>query len=253
MSSFEEFWQEFQIRFSRSPVWLPGTTMELGDIGVADRTGFVQIARLSDFGIGFQPVDSKPDAEYFVTSESAQTEDFTVGATTADPTATVTSVAVGMRMTFSDAHGFVVRAKAVRGTRIGDVLAVEREIRRQHAEAPFWEKNWIYVQELVTARPCIMVVSAAEGGSATVSATASAGLTNFVQLLDAGVGLTLSDRKSIDQYITTPKRAPLMWRGRWLRGVLRKKFVSRGAWDEAELEAAGKLYEDFNDPSVFVG
>jgi hypothetical protein len=156
-----------------------------------------------------------------------------------------------MRVSFSAAGGFVVRANKVQGSRITNVLSVEDQIQHKHAEQPFWHKEWIYVQEVVFAEPCILIVSAASGAQATVRAAASAGLTSFVQLLDAGSALSLSEQSSIDQYVATPMRTPLMWRGRWLRGLLRKKFVSRGGWDEHEVRAAEQLYEDFDEPAAF--
>jgi hypothetical protein len=250
MSSFEDFWDEFQERFSRAPVWLPGTPMELGEIGLIDRRGYLRIAHLADYGITYETQPSSVQSEYSVTSSAATMRDIRGGAAAADPTAALGAGQVGMRVAFSGAGGFVVRCKGVTGTRITDVLAVERQILDRNRAEPFWERDWIYVQEVVTAKPCILVVSARSGAEATIHATASAGAASFAQVLDAGAGLTISDQSSIDQYVATPERAPLMWRGRWLRGLLRKKFVSRGALDESEL-TAGDLYEDFDDPTAF--
>ena len=68
-------------------------------------------------------------------------------------------------MTFSAAGGFVVRCKAARGERIVDVDAVETQIKEKQRDRPFWHRQWIYVQEVVTAEPCIMIVSASSHAS----------------------------------------------------------------------------------------
>jgi hypothetical protein len=249
MSSFDNFWDEFQERFSRAPVWLPGTPMEVGEIGVVDRRGYLRVAHLRDYGIGFQSEPSPVRSEYSVTSSTATMQDVGGSASAADPTAAVASGQVAMRVAFSGAGGFVVRCKSVTGTRITDVVAVERQILDKHETEPFWKREWIYVQEVVTAEPCILIVSARSGAQATISAAADAGAGSFAQILDAGLGLTLSDQSSIDQYVATPQRTPFMWRGRWLRGVFRRRFISRGALDESE--QADDLYEDFDEPAAF--
>jgi hypothetical protein len=251
VSSFDDFWGEFQERFSRTPVWLPGTSMALGDIGVIDRRGYIQIARLSDFGISFGENPVSVESEYTVTSASARTEDFVAKAAGSDPSGALSSADAGMRVSFSAAGGFVVRAMKVQGSRIPDVWSVEEQIRRKQAKKPFWNREWIYVQEVVSAEPCIMIVSKASGAHATVRASVTGGLTTFVQLLAAGSALNLSEQSSIGQYIATRARTPFMWRGRWQGGRLKRRFVDRGPEDEFEDGAAQQLYGYFDEPAAF--
>jgi len=250
MSSLEDFWGEFQERFSRTPVWLPGTPMALGDVGVIDRRGYIQIARLSDFGISFEENAVSVESECSVTSASARTEDFAAGATRSDPSGALSSADAEMRVSFSAAGGFIVRAMKVQGSRIPNVWSVEEQIRRKQAEKPFWNREWIYVQEVVSAEPCIMIVSKASGAHATVRASVSAGLTTFVELLAAGSTLSLSEQSSIDQYVATQTRTPFMWRGRW-RGRLKRGFFDRGSGDEVEDGTAQQLYRYFDEPAAF--
>jgi len=251
MGTFDDFWGAFQERFSRAPVWLPGTPMALGDIGVIDRRGYIHIARLSDFGISFEEESVPVESEYSVTSACARTEDFGGKAEASDPSGALSSAEVGMRVSFSAAGGFVVRAMKVQGSRIPNVLSVEERIRRKNAEKLFWHREWIYVQEVVFAEPCIVIVSAASGAHATVRASINAGLNSFVQLLGAGSALSLSEQSSIDQYVATPTRTPFMWRGRWQRGLLRQSFRDRGLGDEHEVRAAKQLFLDFYEPAAF--
>ncbi len=250
MSTFKEFWDEFQERFSRAPVWLPGTSMRLGEIGIIDRRGYIGLTSLAKHGITFeeQPSDAKP--EYYMSSKYASSKDIGLTGSLSEPTGAVGQVSAGMQMTFSADRAFVVRAAHVRGVKIANVLDVEAEIRRRHAIKPFWGKDWIYVQEVVTAGPCIMVVSEASGAQTTVKASGSGpGFSGFAQLFTAGAALQLSGEVSSVQQIVTAERAPFMWRGRWLRGALRKKFVDRGPWDDEATD--DELYEDFDDPRVF--
>ena len=251
MGDFDDFWGAFQERFSRAPVWLPGTPMALGDVGVIDRRGYLRIARLSDFGISFEEDSVSVESEYSVTSACATTEDFDAKASGSDPSGALSSAEAGMRVSFSAGGGFVVRAMKVLGSRIPNVLSVEEQIRRKQAEKAFWNREWIYVQEVVSAEPCIMIVSNASGAHATVRASINAGLNSFVQLLAAGSALSLSEQSSIDQYIATQTRTPFMWRGRWLRGRLKKKFFDRGPEDEDEGGAVEQLFVDFDETAAF--
>ncbi len=249
MSTFDDFWDEFVNKFDRAPVWLPGTKMDLGEIGKIDRRGYLRVASLSDFGINFNPEPSSAQTEYFVASEHASAQDVEVKAGASVPAAGA-HVEAGMEMSFSAACAFVVRVAGVEATKITNVREVEDAIRRRHAVNPFWEKDWIYVQEVVTAQPCIMVVS--EGAKAKVSVKASgsgSGVAGFAGLFKAGAGLSLTQDSTGIQQIVTRDRAPFMWRGRWLRGAIRKKWLDKGTGDEPADTA--ELYEDFDDPSVF--
>jgi len=247
MSTFNEFWDEFQARFSRCPVWLPGASMRLGDIGIIDHRGYLGIAKLGDFEINFEETQSDAEAEYFVSSKYARSTEIEGTGAASGLTGIVGPVEAIMHMSFFAARAFVVRAAHVQGTRIADVLKVETEIRRRQAVNPFWDKKWIYIQEVVTARPCIMVFSEASGAEATVKATGSGpGPTGFAELFEAGTALQLSGEVSNVQQIVTRTRVPLMWRGRWLR---RKSWHSRDRGDEEP--TSPYLYEDFDDPSVF--
>lgn len=117
MGDFDDFWGAFQERFSRAPVWLPGTPMALGDVGVIDRRGYLRIARLSDFGISFEEDSVSVESEYSVTSACATTEDFDAKASGSDPSGALSSAEAGMRVSFSAGGGFVVRAMKVLGSR----------------------------------------------------------------------------------------------------------------------------------------
>lgn len=251
MGTFDDFWDEFLAKFSRAPVWLPGTDMHLGEIGKIDRRGYLRVAKLSDFGVGFESEPSSAQTEYFVASEKASAQDVEAKAGAAVPAAAA-QVEAGMQMNFEAAHAFVVRVAGVEGTKITNVRAVEDEILRRHAVKPFWEKDWIYIQEVVTAQPCIMVVS--EGKQATVSVKAigsGSGIVGFAQLFTAGAGLSLMQATAGTQQIVTRDRAPFMWRGRWLRGAIKKKWQDRGPKEEEAAAEADELYEDFDDASLF--
>lgn len=250
MSTFNEFWDEFQARFSRAPVWLPGTSMQVGDIGIIDRGGYLGIGNLADFGIGFEELPSDAKPEYFISSQHASSTDVQGTGVASDPAGTIARIEASMQISFTAEKAFVVRAGQVQGKRIADVLKVENEISRRQTVNPFWGKEWIYVQEVVTAQPCIMVVSEASGAKTTIKATGSGpGLGGFAQLFKAGAGLELSGEVSNVQQVVTGERAPLMWRGRWLRGIFKKTWQSRDRGDEAA--AIPDLYEDFDDPAVF--
>jgi hypothetical protein len=224
--------------------------MRVGDIGIIDGGGYLGVAKLADFGIDFEEKPSDAQSEYFVSSQFARSTEIQGTGTASEPTGVVGHVEASMHMSFSAARAFVVRAAHVQGKQIANVLKVESEISRRQKVSPFWEKKWIYIQEVVTAQPCIMVVSEASGAEATVKAAGSGpGLGGFAQLFEAGTSLQLSGAVSNVQQVVTRERAPLMWRGRWLHGLLRRSWTSRDRDDEETVPP--DLFDDFDDPTVF--
>jgi hypothetical protein len=254
MDSFDRFWNEFQAKFSRAPVWLPGVPMQLGDIGVIDRRGYIRQANLTeDFDIQFEQQASDASPEYYVSSSHARSQDFDATTSTPDAFGAVAQLAASMQVSFSASDAFVVRANQVQSVRIKNVLAVEREIQFRPDVSAYWKRDWIYVQEVVTAQPCIMLVSAASGGNATIKAKVSGALVSFAQLFNAGAALSMGANAAIDQYVLSSDRTALMWRGRWLK---RRGFQDRGGDDERGTpedndDAEEYPYEDFDDPSLF--
>ena len=189
MSTFDNLWDEFEERFSRAPVWLPGTPLSVGDIGVIDRRGFLTVAKLADFGITFDTKPSSVPVAYDVNSSNSSTQDFGLGLAAADPTAIVASAQAGLRAHFPTGGASSFERPLSGAAQFEDVLKVEKAIRAKHDATHFWDKNWIYVQEVVTAQRVVLLVSQMKGAHATVGGEATAGIGSFRELLDAGTNL----------------------------------------------------------------
>jgi hypothetical protein len=52
-SILDAYWNEISHRFTRHPVWLPGTPMDLGDIGILRDSGWEKVTDLTGIGISF--------------------------------------------------------------------------------------------------------------------------------------------------------------------------------------------------------
>jgi hypothetical protein len=258
MSTLDLLWDEFLDKFERIPVWLPGTNMSLGDIGVIDNRGFVRLASLSDFDIKYTPEAAPARPNYYVASEDASTQDFGGSGSTSQAIGSVAAVEAGMRAKFSSVGAFVVRAENVLGTRIKDVLAVEKAIQAQNARNAFWEKRYIYVSEVVTAEPCIVLVSGSDTAEAKLGGSADLGPAGLASLAGASGHLRLTEQSGIDQYVVSPNRMPFMWRGRWQRGWFKKTFGDRGEEssprqdsEDGEESSPRQDFEDFEEARLF--
>jgi len=250
MTDLRKFWDEFMVRFSRAPVWLPGTAMAPGDVGTIDHRGWLRLTHLTDFDI--EPcisVDADAQSEYDVTSKDAFVWESPVESS-AGGLGRQPAPLVKVDFEFRRAQAYVLRAKRVEAARVNNTLEVERQILTRQARNPFWGRNWIYVQEVVTAQPCLMIVSDSGGAKATVTAHAPLGAEGLMGAFGVAAGLALQCQSEGVHRVVSEKRAAFMWRGRWAPGLFRSRFVSRAGSDE-ELGCDSSVFEPFDEPELF--
>lgn len=233
MSMLTKIWDEFLHKFDRLPVWIPGINMSLGDVGVVDERGFIRLANLSDFGIEYEPTLGIAEPSFNVASGDARTEDFSISAKADGVTSSIAGAKAGMRASFNSAAAFVVRAERAQIHTIDDVLSVENRIKAVHSSKKFWKRRWVYVSEVVTAEPCIVLVSASKGAEAEVVADLELGPGGVLKLADASGGLHLAVQSGLDQSVVSDERMPFMWRGRCRSGLFGLKFQDRGTGENA--------------------
>ena len=60
----KKFWNEFRKAYDRLPVWLPGTAMEVGDIGLIGGRGWEKLTSLSELGVDYSSREIASDVSY---------------------------------------------------------------------------------------------------------------------------------------------------------------------------------------------
>jgi hypothetical protein len=204
----DSFWYEISNRFNRLPVWLPGTPMLVGDVGLFDERGWSQQTTLDALGIACSTgKEGEPIAYDYSSHDGAEIR---IGLSAQDlPGApAVPAGHVGLHIRFSRSGAFVLKADAVRVQRVADLAALDRQILDRY-RANDWRREWIVVTEVVIGGPSVTIVSAGSGGEAVVDLGAGpsgAGLPGAACAVTMSSGLAAS-------FVASAQTA-LMWRGR---------------------------------------
>jgi hypothetical protein len=106
----------------------------------------------------------------------------------------------------------MVRAESVISRRMDNILHVEDQILKLTWEQGFWRRRWIYVTEVFTAAPCVVLVSDTSAGSASVAVKATG--PEALGGPSGKLALKLSGSSGMSQTFLSSDRAPFMWRGR---------------------------------------
>ena len=233
MAVFDQFWDEFINAFERLPVWLPGSPIELGDIGVIGRRGWEKLTTLEQLGVRLAVRNVESNVSYSYASRnsveisalaSADTEQITPG----------TEMAAGMKMTFKRGGAFSIRAENCQHWQIDNMLEVEDKIRSLGTSDGGWRsRRWVLVSQLTTAQPSIVIVAGSSGAEATVEIRGTGGITGLAEMVAGKGSLQLTHESSLDARMLSVERVPLMWRGRSRRIWPLSGWRDLGEEDEA--------------------
>jgi hypothetical protein len=230
-SILDQYWNEMRGKFSRLPVWLPGTSMDLGDVGVLREQGWEKATDLGSIGISFSR-DSSAAMTTYSYSSAGGAEITTRLAAQAGPA--VTGIAEGnaaLNIRFRRPAAFVLMADDVEVRRIGNLQLVDRAVLEAYQDHG-WESEWVYVSEVAIGAPALTVVAASAEGEATVD------LGIAPQVGGTGLGrahaeLGFGHRKDLAASFVTTERSALMWRGHYVRDPLfRKASIEERGPDE---------------------
>lgn len=210
-----DLWDETRGAFDRLPVWLPGTRMDLGDVGVFGDTGWVKQTTLAALGITqtTEPAGAPTDYTY-VSSDGAEVS----GGVNASVDPAFTGIPVGnagLRVRFSRAGAFVLHADRVAVRRIGNLQEVDERILAAY-QGGAWKRQWVLVSEVARAAAVLVIVSAGREGEAVVDLGVN--LDGLGQpLASAGTALRIATRKGIAASFASSTGAAVLWQGRQVR------------------------------------
>ncbi|MEV4496132.1 hypothetical protein AB0J84_10545 [Micromonospora arborensis] len=121
----------------------------------------------------------------------------------------------GLRIRFSRAGAFVLKADKVTVQSLANLADVDRRILARH-RAGKWERDWVLVSEVARGGPAITVVSGSSDGEAFVDLGVTAAAVGQ-PLAAAGAGIALGNRRGLAGYFVSLAETPLLWRGRTVR------------------------------------
>jgi hypothetical protein len=215
------YWKNIRTQFHRLPVWLPGTAMALGDVGILEPGGWTLIANIRELGMSFDALEEPVATEYsyFHNSEVTASGSLDVAA----PLSELVGAAEGnFNVSFKSRGAFILKASNVQVLRISNLLDVEKQVLTLRRRAD-WADRWIICTEVAQGGPAMTLV-ASDGG-----ATASIGLSGGVAGVgDVSGGLGLQAQSGLRAGFVTPARTAVLWRGHYLS----TPFMARAALRE---------------------
>ncbi|WP_405931517.1 hypothetical protein [Streptomyces sp. NBC_00827] len=238
-SILETYWNEFDGGLSRLPVWLPGSNMELGDVGTLETRGWNKLTTLESLGIPVRSDTPGGSSQYDYASHGGV--DITAG--TGKTGVELQNIAVNAELVFKfhRTGAFVFKAAGVMVHRIADLAGVDAELLNLYGQGR-WRPEWTVVTEVARGAPALVLVAAESGAEIAVTVRAQ---WQVDPLVTAGAmpAFTLGSGRGLAGQFVTDDTATLMWRGHYVRDPLWRKARMRERGKEREpsqkdLEAA---------------
>jgi hypothetical protein len=220
-SIMAEYTRRSRKKFGLFPVWLPGTPMDLGDVGTLTEGGWTRLTGLTELGIDFDTRAGDAPAEYNLNSQVTMS---TTGSVSAEaPLSSLVAAGVALTIDFHEAGSFVFLAEAGTVHRIDNLHAVDQQILAKFRDSA-WHREWVVITEIVRAAPSLICVTQNAGVSLSIDLVAETSVAGVGAAGQAGKGL-----KRDDGFVgigVTKDMTTVLWRGRYVnKRVLRAASV----------------------------
>jgi hypothetical protein len=185
--------------------------MKLGDVGTIRPGGWVKITTLDALGIKAGADDPGPGGELDYASRGGV--EMTAGAARTGVEAPVAAATGDVTYRFVRAGAFVLRAGETIVHRISDLRSVAGAVLARYRDTELdWDRRWIVVTEVVTARPALVLIARAEGARATLRLRAQ-GMLGPAVTAGAAPSFDLLDGSGLEVKVVAEAATAVMWRG----------------------------------------
>lgn len=154
----EQYTDEMKKKFGYLATWLPGTPFILGDIGILNDNVFTHVAFLNDFNIQFDPrIDENgDDVEY--SSQGSVSIATKMSGTIAPQGSTLGDIDAGFIVEFGNENSVFFKANDIKTNLIENTAKLGEQILSLYREGR-WNKNWVIITELVSAKTATILIS----------------------------------------------------------------------------------------------
>ena len=182
--------------------WLPGDTIEIGDVGVFQGGRFRRMSSLKELGIKFDVSSGR--SEQNVNYTSSHSTKVNIGGS-AD------AAAVGkaeISIEFSQQGAFVFQASKLQLHQLENRMKVSEQILKVYEQTK-WDSSWLLVESLHEAERATIIVSEDSSAGLVIAAKMDASLPS-ISLVDPKLSLSVtSSRGRVMQLIGTEGLHPL--------------------------------------------
>jgi len=153
--------------------WLPASKLELGDLMTAGDAGLIRIGHIRDQGVSFTPHAGPSRAIYEYSSSNGVSISLKLAGQAMAGTS-LGDAEAGLVVKFGRGNALVFEASGCSSTAIADVASLGRAIEKRYA-AGKWDRNWMLVTELVSAKAATIIISSSQSAQIDLKATGKIG------------------------------------------------------------------------------
>lgn len=197
MSLFKKYARTVRKHTNYRATWLPGSRLELGQVGIISDGVFHYRTDLEKLGIAFEVRrDNQPNDTFNFDSNGVRSTSFKAAGETDEAFKSVAAAKAGARVEFSGAHAVVMRTKNARVNTIADIAKLETDLLAAvqrtigpdgEAVPPVWQRDWVVITEVVDAEAATIIMSTERDATIEIEASGTIGPDGLVDV-DAGFG-----------------------------------------------------------------
>lgn len=236
MKTSKKYTRELKRQFGYFATWLPGTPLELGDIGIMKGNVFTKISNLSDFDLDFEiEVDTtKADIEH--SSKGSVSISTKASGTVAPQGSSLTQADAGITVEFSKENSILFKANGTVSPSIKDQVLLGNQIINLYVGGT-WDKNWVVITEIVKAESATVLISSSSSSKIELKAQGDIGSAQ-IDIADANLGFELKFSKDLSTKVIAEESLTPLFKASKIRKPLFSKPVFKANRIKAfELEA----------------
>lgn len=199
MKTSKKYTRELKKQFDYLATWLPGTPIDLGDIGILRNNQFTKVSNLSDFGIEFEiePDETKSDIEH--SSKGAVSITTKASGTVAPQGRALGEIDAGIIVEFSKENAILFKANGTTSPCIKDQISLGKKIIELYKDGK-WDKDWAVITELVDSESATILISSSSNGEIELKAKGEIEAAKL-DIADAELGFELTFSKDLSTKI----------------------------------------------------
>ncbi|MEE4000334.1 hypothetical protein V1T75_08285 [Tenacibaculum sp. FZY0031] len=220
--------------------WIPGTEIELGDVGYVKGKLFIRKSNLKQLGIDFE---MRKDEDPVNLSHASKGEvEITLKGSGVSPItgSTLTTLEAGFCVKMEKENSILLQANNVFNHSIEDQLGLGQEIMRRYRSSnpsERWDKDLVVVTEIAQADTCTILISKSKNN--TVDITAKGELSaSELDIAKADLGLSIKNSKNLETQILGKEGIVPMFRLSKVKTKLFKKV-----FDNYKVKSATPFYK----------
>jgi hypothetical protein len=176
VSVADQYMNEMHDEFKYFATWLPGTPLEIGDIGELKGNEFTQISSLKQKGIDFTVRSDHTKDSMQHSSSTGVSISTKFKGSAGIPQFNLDVVDAGMVVKFSKNTGVAFELQGYEIRKIEDTTLVDNAILKEYQDKK-WKDNWAVISELVIADSGTVLIS--QGSDAAIGLKALADVPNL--------------------------------------------------------------------------